>query len=98
MSIYTINYIVFQIESYIMESKMVDEDNTSLTTAKTLWTETILEILYQSLKANKPDDVVTDVLREVRGKGFKPDDIYEKVEKKVDKKAAIRVRGLMQKS
>lgn len=76
---------------------MEDEENTSLTTAKTLWTETILEILYQSLKANKPDNVVIDVLKEVREKGFKPDYIYEKVEKKVDKKAAIRVRGLMQK-
>ena len=76
---------------------MDDEDNTSLTTAKTLWTETILEILYQSLKANKSDDVVRDILKEVREKGFKPDYIYEKVEKKVDKTAAIRVRGLMQK-
>lgn len=77
---------------------MEDEDNTSLTTAKTLWTETILEILYQTLKANKPDDVIADVLREVREKGFKPDYICEKVEKKVDKNASIRVRGLMQKS
>jgi hypothetical protein len=77
---------------------MEDEDNTSLTTAKTLWTETILEVLYQTLKANKPDDVIKDVLREVREKGFKPDYICEKVEKKVDKLASTRVRGLMQKS
>jgi len=77
---------------------MEDEDNTSLTTAKTLWTETILEILYQSLKTNKPDDAIKDVLKEVREKGFKPNEICEKVEKKVDKYAATRVRGLMQKS
>ena len=76
----------------------MEDDNTSLTTAKTLWTETILEILYQSLKANKPDNAIKDVLKEVRDKGFKPDYICEKVEKKVDKKAAIRVRGLMQQS
>lgn len=81
-----------------MECKMEDEDNTSLTTAKTLWTETILEVLYQSLKANKPDDAIKDVLREVREKGFKPNEICEKVEKKVDKLASTRVRGLMQKS
>ncbi len=56
-----------------------------------------MEILYQALKANKPDDMVKDVLKEVREKGFKPDYIYEKVEKKVDKQAAIRARGLMQK-
>lgn len=29
-----------------LKHQMEDEDNTSLTTAKTLWTETILEILY----------------------------------------------------
>lgn len=41
--------------------------------------------------------MVKDVLKEVREKRFKPDYIYEKVEKKVDKQAAIRARGLMQK-
>jgi uncharacterized pyridoxal phosphate-containing UPF0001 family protein len=77
---------------------MSDDDNTSLTTAKTLWTETILEILYQSLKANKPDAVIRDVLKEVRQKGFKPDEIVQKVEKYVDRQASLRVRGLMQKA
>ena len=76
---------------------MVEDDDTSLTTAKTLWSETILEILYQSLKLNKPDNAIREVLTEVRQKGFKPGYIIEKVEKKVDKKASIRVRGLMQK-
>ena len=76
---------------------MVEDDNTSLTTAKTLWSETILEVLYQSLKLDKSDNAIREVLTEVREKGFKPDYIIEKVEQKVDKKASIRVRGLMQK-
>jgi len=61
---------------------MVDDDSTSMTTAKTLWTETILEVLYQSLKSNKSDTKIREVLTEVRLKGFKPDEIIEKVEKK----------------
>ena len=77
---------------------MEEDDNTSLTTAKTLWTETILEILFQSLKANKADAVILEVLHEMRQKGFKPDYIIEKVEKKIDKNASILVRGLMQKT
>ena len=77
---------------------MDDQDATSLTTAKTLWTETILEILYQTLKAKKPDAALNDVLKEVRQKGFKPEEIIQKVEKNVDKQASIRVRGLLQKS
>jgi hypothetical protein len=77
---------------------MEDDDNTSLTTAKTLWSETILEILFQSLKANKTDAVIKELLKEVKEKGFKADYIIQKVEKKIDKKASIRVRGLLQSS
>ena len=76
---------------------MNDNDNTSLTTAKTLWTETILEILYQSQQDNKPDAAIRDVLKEVVQKGFKQEEIIQKVEKKLDKRASIRVRGLLQK-
>jgi hypothetical protein len=50
------------------------------------------------LKANKADAVILEVLQEVRQKGFKPDYIIEKVEKKIDKSASIRVRALMQKT
>lgn len=77
---------------------MDDQDATSLTTAKTLWTETILEILYQTLKDKKPDNAVIEVLKEVRQKGFKTEQLVEKVEKKVDKQAALRVRALLQKT
>ncbi len=77
---------------------MDDQDATSLTTAKTLWTETILEILYQTLKDKKPDNAVIEVLKEVRQKGFKTEQLIQKVEKKVDKQAALRVRALLQKT
>lgn len=77
-----------------------DKDNTSVTsvtTAKTLWTETILEILYQTLRTKKPDADLKKVLKEVIDKGFRPSQIVAKVEKKVDKQAALRVKGLLQK-
>jgi len=77
---------------------MDDQDATSLTTAKTLWTETILEILYQTLKDKKPDNAVIEVLKEVRQKGFKTEQLIQKVEKKVDKQAALRVRAMLQKT
>lgn len=70
-------------------------DDTTRTTAKTLWSETILEILYESLKANKSDSQISDVLREVQSKGFKREYIVEKVEKKVGDRAAMRVKSLL---
>ena len=79
---------------------MSDEDKTTLedttrTTAKTLWTETILEILYESLRRHKDDAQIGKVLAEVQAKGFKREYILEKVEKKVDTQAANRVRMLL---
>jgi len=71
---------------------MTDDDETI---AKTLWSETILEILYTSLKKNKSDTEIIELLKEIRGKGFKRAYIIEKTEKIVDKQAAMRVRGLL---
>ena len=73
---------------------MPDQDTTR-TTAKTLWTETILEILYESLRKERPDKDIQGVLREVRSKGFKRSYILNKVKKKVDPKAAQRVKALL---
>ena len=73
----------------------LDNTTTSTTVAKTLWSETILEVLYESLRKNKPDAAIREVLREVRLKGFKPQYIIEKVGKKVDKTAAIRIKALL---
>jgi len=74
---------------------MEEVDNTSATTAKTLWTETILEILYLALKYDKPDEVVRKVLTQMNG--CKPDYIINKVDQKLGKRTALRVRMLMHK-
>ena len=71
---------------------------TSTTTrAKTLWSETILDVLYSTLKSEKPDYAVTQILREVRLKGFKPAYIIAKVERKVGRQASLRVKRLLKK-
>ena len=76
---------------------MDEDEDTTKTTAKTLWTETILEILYESLRKNRPDNTVREVLVEVRGKGFRPEYIIDKVKQKVDAGAAARVKDMMRK-
>jgi hypothetical protein len=69
--------------------------DTTRTTAKTLWTETVLEILYETLRKNKDDTQLRNVLKEVQAKGFRRDQIIEKVGRKVDAQAASRVRKLL---
>lgn len=75
---------------------MDGDEQTSMTTAKTLWTETILEILYLALKYDSPDDKVREVLKQVRMKGCKAAYIIRKVDQKLGEHAALRVKGLLQ--
>ena len=74
---------------------MEDSDITPVTTAKTLWTETVLEILYLALKYDKPDKDITKLLSQIRTKGCKPAYIIRKVSEKLDDGAATRVRDLL---
>lgn len=75
---------------------MDSDETTSMTTAKTLWTETILEVLYLALKYDRPDSKVREVLNQVRMKGCKPAYIIRKVNQKLGEQAALRVTGLLQ--
>ncbi len=74
---------------------MEEDDTTSATTAKTLWTETILEVLYLALKYDKPDETVRKILKQM--KGSKPDYIIKKVDQKLGEAASLKLRTLMQK-
>ena len=74
-----------------------DNTDTTKTSAKTLWSETILEILYETLRKNKSDKELISVLKEVQQKGFKRDYILKKVARKVDESASTRVRQLLNK-
>lgn len=73
----------------------MSSEDTTKTTAKTLWTETLLEILYETLRKNASDSELQKVLGECKTKGFKRSYILEKVEKKVGAAAASRVRKFL---
>ena len=73
----------------------MNSEDTTKTTAKTLWTETLLEILYETLRKNASDTDVKKVLAECRTKGFKRSYILQKVEKKVNAQAAQRVKAFL---
>lgn len=75
---------------------MEQSDKTTATTYKTLWTETIFEVLYLALKYDKPDKDVREILRMVKLKGSKSDYIIRKVNQKLGEVEAQRVRMLLQ--
>jgi len=71
---------------------MVGDDKT---VAKTLWSETLIDMLIASLKANKSDAQIKGLLKECKQKGFKASYLTEKVRKELSDTAAVRIKRLM---
>ncbi len=69
-------------------------DNT--TTPKTLWTETLFEILVDALKANKSDAHIVEALRNLKEKKVKGVLIVSHIDKKLGQEQAMRVKTLLQ--
>lgn len=62
---------------------------------KTLWSETLIDMLIIALVAKKPDDKIKELIRECRQKGFKKNYLVRKIKKEVDEKAAVRISKLL---
>ena len=65
------------------------------TTPKTLWTETLFEVLVDALKANKSDKHVIQALKDLKQKKVKGVIIVAHIDKKLGKKEAMRVKTLL---
>lgn len=65
------------------------------TIAKTLWSDTLIDMLVASLKADKSDDQIKGLLKECKEKGFKASYLTGKVRKELDERAASRIKRLM---
>ena len=72
-----------------------DEDTEDQTIAKTLWSDTLIDMLIASLKAGKSDDQIKGLLKECKEKGFEVDYLTGKVTKEIDAHASMRIRRLM---
>jgi hypothetical protein len=67
------------------------------TTPKTLWTETLFEILIDALKANKSDKYILEALKDLKQKQLKGVVIVSHIDKKLGKEQAMRIKTLLQK-
>ena len=74
---------------------MIDDNEDDKTIAKTLWSDTLIDMLITSLKAGKSDDQIKGLLKECKEKGFEADYLTGKVTKEIDAHAAMRIRRLI---
>lgn len=65
------------------------------TTTKTLWSETQFEILYLSLKKNRPEDEIALIVQDLSRRGHKPRHLISKARDKVGMAGAGRLAGII---
>lgn len=76
---------------------MMTDDTTQHTVQKTLWSDTLIEMLIVALKKEKDDNQIIDLLKEIKGKNFEASYVTGKVRKELDEASADRVKKLMRK-
>jgi len=62
---------------------------------QTMWSESLLEHLYLALKKNKDDEMILELIGELREKDYDDDFIIKKVTMKVGGAAVTRVTALL---
>jgi hypothetical protein len=75
-----------------------NDDHTQATISKTLWSETLIELLIVSLQKGQSDAQIVELLKELKQKKFKPDYIVRKVTKSLGEKEANKVKLLLPKA
>ncbi len=67
------------------------------TVAKTLWSETLIEMLIVALTKKQSDEKIIELLKELRQKKFKDEYVVSKIERSMGPDEARRVRSLLSK-
>lgn len=75
----------------------MNDDTTHRTVQKTLWSDTLIEMLMIALKKNKDDDQILELLKEIKEKNFEAKYVTGKIRKELDAASADRVKNLMRK-
>ena len=71
---------------------ITQEVNTSQTTEKrTLWSETLLDMLYDAIEYDWSGNAVREILFELHQKGYKITRVVKKIDKKLGKEACARL-------
>ncbi len=65
------------------------------TETKTLWSETQFEILYLSLKKNRPETEIAAIVQDLHRRGHKPHYLVKKAKDKVGMAGAGRLAGII---
>lgn len=73
----------------------MNDKSPEMTEVKTMWSESLLETLYIGLRKDKGDDIIQEVIVDLRAKKYDDKYIINKVTKRVGPEAAKRIESLL---
>ncbi len=67
------------------------EDKLKNTDLRTLWSETLLEMLVEGVQEGWSDKALNDIIKELFNKGYKTEQLIKILDKKLGPEAAIKL-------
>lgn len=68
-----------------------EEDTLRSTNLRTLWSETLIEMLYEAVQYDWSANALREILVELHHKGYKMERVVKKINKKFGKEASARL-------
>ena len=78
---------------------MLEQQTMTLQTTqrRTLWSETLVEMLYDAVESDWSGNALREILVELHHKGYRLDKVAKMVDKKYGKEAVVRLLGKIKK-
>jgi hypothetical protein len=69
----------------------ITEDKLLKTDLRTLWSETLIDLLQDAVKGNWSDKAIKDIIKELYNKGYKTEQLIVMLDKKIGPEAATKL-------
>lgn len=71
-----------------MGNSGITRENIAKTDLRTLWSDTLIELLLDAVKEEWPERIIKDLVKELYNKGYKPERLMKLLEQKLGPDAA----------
>jgi len=69
----------------------INEDTLLKTDLRTLWSETLIELLHDAVKEDWSEKAIKDIIKELYNKGYKTEQLMVMLDKKIGPEAATKL-------
>jgi transcriptional regulator CtsR len=74
-----------------MAKTVINEGTLFKTDLRTLWSETLIELLHDAVKEDWSDKAIEDIIKELYNKGYKTEQLMMMLDRKIGPEAATKL-------